>query len=89
MEALDLYQVTKILARAASWRRAMAGRQLRSRRIEAAQEEIVKGVSNVVQLALRNVSESPVTDITGSSRSMRESTRVLECSSTSGEFKIN
>ena len=46
----------------------MAGRWLRSRKIEAAREEIVKGVSNVVQEALRNVSESPTTGTTGGSR---------------------
>lgn len=64
----------------------MAGRwHLRSRKIEAAQEEIVKGVSNVVQEALRNVSESPNSDVSGGSRS---TSRALARGTMSGECHV-
>ena len=42
---------------------AMAGRRLRSRKIAAAQDEIVKGVSDVVHEVLKNVSESLTADM--------------------------
>ena len=64
---------------------SMAGRRLRSRRIATAQEEIVKGVTDVVHEVLRNVSESPTADVRAGSGYNRAP---VERGSTSSELLL-